>query len=237
MEFHFQGEMEADAIAEWLGKYSEDDVEEYFISQELPADWDAKELKALPADWDAKELKDAHVVVMFCVPPKPACREAAQKLGKIAEYFALLDPEERVVFGQLDLQKNQVPHNDVKEVFFFFFYFFFFFFFFFFFEQKKQVPHSNVKEAPTIWMWPRGKKEPPYPIDLTAELAEPRAMVSQIKKAAGITASKARLNEDAYVAAAKRFKAAVRALQGDVQPAVDALLLAAEHLEASQAGQ
>ena len=33
-------------------------------------------------------------------------------------------------------------------------------------------------QAPTVWMWPRGKKEPPYPIDLTAELPEPRAMVS-----------------------------------------------------------
>jgi len=60
--------------------------------------------------------QEAHVVVMMCVPPKPVCREASQKLAKIADYFSLLDPGERVVFGQLDLQKNQVPHGDVKEV-------------------------------------------------------------------------------------------------------------------------
>jgi hypothetical protein len=55
-------------------------------------------------------------------------------------------------------------------------------------------------------MFPRGKKGPPFPIDLTRDLGEPRALVALVRRAAGLAARSERRGEEAYLAAARRFK-------------------------------
>jgi hypothetical protein len=34
------------------------------------------------------------------------------------------------------------------------------------------VPDSQIQGFPTVWLYPKGKKTPPYPIDLSKESAD-----------------------------------------------------------------
>jgi len=97
--------------------------------------------------------------------------------------------------------------------------------------SKNEVPGAQIQGFPTVWIYPKGKKEPPYPLDFTEEAKDPHQFVKNLRLATG-KLKEEREFEDEYVRAAKRFKDAVRKLEGSLKPAVKELEEAAKRLEA-----
>jgi len=96
---------------------------------------------------------------------------------------------------------------------------------------KNEVGDDNqIQGFPTVWLFPKGKKGPPFPIDLSKESSDIHLFVKSLRLACE-KPKEERAKEPEYVAAAKRFKAAVRALEGTMAPAVKELNEASARLE------
>ncbi len=117
-----------------------------------------------------------------------------------------------------------------------------------------------MDRVPQVWLYPKGKKGPPFPIDLTPQADDIRdfvkmvcchparspvavhrrglcvcltagALATQIRKACEIPKEEREMEAE-YQAAAARFKAAVRKLPTTLKAAVEELNRGAAALEA-----
>ena len=76
--------------------------------------------------------------------------------------------------------------------------------------SKNEIGDDNqIQGFPTVWLYPKGKKGPPFPIDLSKESGDVHLFVKSLRLACE-KPKETRLQEAEYVTAAKRFKAAVR---------------------------
>jgi len=86
----------------------------------------------------------------------------------------------------------------------------------------------NVGGFPTVLAFPKGWTQ--QPLDLSEKMRGLKDIVRTVKEAFSLPPVK-REGEDAYETAATRFKAAVKKLQGSLEPAAVQLNRAAEHIE------
>ena len=205
VRYRFEGDdmTSPSALLEWLRAFEADGLAPYLMSEQPPS-VDAERsalVKTVVGNTFAEFAnQDKHVVVDFYAPWCGQCRRLEQSLQLVATYLQAKFPDE-FVFGKMDGTKNEVSHLD-----------------------------GGIEAFPTVWLFPKGKKEPPYPIDLSRESADPHLLVKALRLACD-KPKQERQHEAAYVAAATRFKHAVRALEGSLQPAVAELNEAAERLE------
>lgn len=96
---------------------------------------------------------------------------------------------------------------------------------------QNEIPDVKVDKVPQVWLFPKGKKGPPFPIDLTTQAADVRDLVKMIRKACEMPKEEREMEAE-YEAAARRFKLAVRKLPSTLKPAVEELTRAAAALEA-----
>ena len=93
------------------------------------------------------------------------------------------------------------------------------------------TPHRReIRIGARVWLYPKGMKGPPFPIDLSKESGDVHLLVKSLRLACEKPREQ-RSEEAEYVQAAKRFKAAVRGLKGSMAAAVKQLNAASAELE------
>ena len=195
-----QEEVTAAALATWLDAFSKGELAPYLMSEEPPPTEDVLVKTVVGRTFSAFVNQDKHVLIAFVAPWGDQSRALAPRYKLLAEYLEMRYPGE-FELGTIDGTKNEVDHGG-----------------------------QGFLDLPTVWLYPKGKKSPPYPVDLSRESGD----IHLLLKAVRLICSKPRVQrekEAEYVSAAARFKAAVRALKHTMGPAAKELNEAAERLE------
>ena len=199
--YRFEGEMSVEGLTQFLNAFEADELSPYQMSEPIPEEEEEGVLvKSVVGKTFHEFVNQDKHAVIEFFAPWASQSRALEPRLKITAQYFEARYPGEFVFGRIDGTKNEVGDD------------------------------SQIQGFPTVWLYPKGKKGPPFPIDLSKESGDVHLLVKSLRLACEKPREQ-RSEEAEYVQAAKRFKAAVRGLKGSMAAAVKQLNAASAELE------
>lgn len=106
-------ELTKDSLSDFIDQYFEGNLEPYY-SSEIPPKKSSGPVKTIVGSTFSKMVYNpkANVVVLFCIPSLPKCKEASEWFLTAAKKFYKKD--KTIAFGDINVELNDVPLENFK---------------------------------------------------------------------------------------------------------------------------
>jgi protein disulfide-isomerase A1 len=200
--YRFEGEMSVSGLTSFLDAFEAHELSPYLMSEPIPegVEEDGALVKRVVGKTFREFVNQDKHVIIEFFADFSSQSRALEPRLNLTARYFETRYAGEFAFGRIDGTKNEVGDD------------------------------SQIQGFPTVWLYPKGKKDPPYPIDLSKESGDVHLLVKSLRLACQKPREE-RSQEVEYVKAAKRFKAAVRGLKGSMAPAIKHLNAASAELE------